>query len=401
MKFSIFNYIVNQENNYILIYNTLRGNIARIKKNQYSLDNQELIKYSFVVSDIQDECNIYKYAYFKRIFDNKALNLSIATTLDCNLRCPYCFEEGNKGPGKLTEDTESAICKYIYSKRTKQINITWFGGEPLLNFSCITNITEFLLRNRINFSSGIITNGTLLSEYIISKFDEYKISTIQITFDGIKEQHDKKRFFKNGKGTFDLIMSNIKKIVLNSRTQICLKTNIDKTNINSYNELKKLLSEHFHEQLKSKRLILTENYVRNKTNFSGCDNCLSNIEYFDFLHKTNNYPITIPTIKGPCPLRSRSSFAIGPDGSIYKCLEHLGNRDLAVGNIQDLSISVLKQSSYALNDLPFDDTICSQCNILPICGGGCPNERALKLGNDRPCPAEKFCLDKILYSLYK
>ncbi len=400
MKFSEFNYIANQAGNNILVYNTLRGNVIRIKKDDYSLDNQELMKYSFVVPEDQNESNVYKYAYLKRIFDNKVLNISISTTLDCNLRCPYCFEEGNKGPGNLTEDTENAICKYIYSKREKPVNITWFGGEPLLNFSSIANITEFLLKNNIKFSAGIITNGTLISERIVSKFDKYKIDTIQITFDGIKEEHDKKRFFNNRKGTFDLILSNIKKVVLNSKTQIFLKTNIDKTNINSYKELKEFLSKRFYQQLKSKRIVLTENYVRNKTNFVGCDNCLSNIEYFRFLHKVNNYPITMPAIKGPCPLRNRYSLALGPDGSIYKCLEHLGNKNLAIGNIKNLSISILRQSSYALNDLPFDDAICSRCNILPICGGGCPNERKSMNKDERPCPAEKLCLGEILNSLY-
>lgn len=401
MKFSSFNYIVNQENSYILIYNTLRGNVVRIKKENYSLDNQELIKHKFVVPDNQNESNIYKYAYLKKIFDEKSLNLSIATTLNCNLRCPYCFEEGNKSHEILTEDITNAICKYILSKRKRQISITWFGGEPLLNFNSITNISEFLLRNKIDFSSGIITNGTLLTEKMISKFDEYRINTAQITFDGTKELHDKKRFFKNGKGTFDLILSNINKIIEGSQTRIHLKTNIDRINIDSYNELKEQLSQIFYQEIKSKRLLLTENYVRNKTNFNGCENCLSKIEYFDFLHKRNNYPITIPTIKGPCPLRNNSSFAIGPDGSIYKCLEHLGNKDLAIGNILNFSISVLKHASYALNDLPFDDVICSQCNILPICGGGCPNERKLLHSDDRPCPIEKLCLHEILTSLYQ
>ncbi|MSS18185.1 hypothetical protein [Sodaliphilus pleomorphus] len=44
--------------------------------------------------------------------------------------------------------------------------------------------------------------------------------------------------------------------------------------------------------------------------------------------------------------------------------------------------------------------MCSHCNILPICGGGCPNERAKSKGKERPCPAEKYKINDIITKLY-
>lgn len=86
----------------------------------------------------------------------------------------------------------------------------------------------------------------------------------------------------------------------------------------------------------------------------------------------------------PCPLRSCSDFAIGPDGSIYKCLEFLGNKDKAIGNMLTHNIDIRKQASYALSYDPFNDEECCNCEIFLLCGGGCPIDRAKALKEKRP-----------------
>jgi uncharacterized protein len=69
---------------------------------------------------------------------------------------------------------------------------------------------------------------------------------------------------------------------------------------------------------------------------------------------------------------------IGPDGNIYKCLEHIGDKSKNIGNIKNYSISISKMAKIALSNEAFDDVECSNCAILPICGGGCPINRAQK-----------------------
>ena len=150
----------------------------------------------------------YKYYYLSRIFDNKNISLSVATTMSCNLRCPYCFEEGNKSPEFMHDDVADAIVKYLVSKKSHNINITWFGGEPLMNFKVIERISNSLKKNDVRYAASIITNGTLFTRGMIEKLDEYSIKSVQITLDGKQSQHDKKRFFVNGKGTYAKIRRN-------------------------------------------------------------------------------------------------------------------------------------------------------------------------------------------------
>lgn len=82
-------------------------------------------------------------------------------------------------------------------------------------------------------------------------------------------------------------------------------------------------------------------------------------------------------------------------------MEHLGEDKHAIGNINNFSFSLKKESASCFKNMPFDDSICSKCEILPICGGGCPNERANCAGEERPCPAEKYKINEIISKIYE
>lgn len=200
MKYSRFNILLDK-GTYFLAYNTLSKAMVRIKKEDFSIENSLLIDKGFVTAEDED-LKLYKYFYLSRLFDNKNISVSIATTMACNLRCPYCFEEGNKSNEMMSEDVAEAIVKYLVAKRKHEINVTWFGGEPLMNFKVIEKISNSLKEHNVTFSASIITNGTLLTDDMIRKLTHFSINSIQITLDGEQEQHNAKRFFANGKGTY-------------------------------------------------------------------------------------------------------------------------------------------------------------------------------------------------------
>lgn len=165
MKYSRFNILLDK-GTYFLAYNTLSKAMVRIKKEDFSIENSLLIDKGFVTAEDED-LKLYKYFYLSRLFDNKNISVSIATTMACNLRCPYCFEEGNKSNEMMSEDVAEAIVKYLVAKRKHEINVTWFGGEPLMNFKVIEKISNSLKEHNVTFSASIITNGTLLTDDMI------------------------------------------------------------------------------------------------------------------------------------------------------------------------------------------------------------------------------------------
>ncbi len=135
----------------------------------------------------------------------------------CNLNCSYCFAKKDNylSDNNLKMDfniAKNAIDFLIKHKGSnKNLNITFFGGEPLLNFDLIIEVLNYSEKiekeTGAKFSFSLTTNGTLLDK---KKYDLIKDKVeIMISIDGTKEIHDQNRKFKNGYPSWDLIMSNL------------------------------------------------------------------------------------------------------------------------------------------------------------------------------------------------
>ena len=82
---------------------------------------------------------LVKYVTLSRRNDDSRLILTINPTLACNFACPYCFEKQH--PDIFMNGTiENKIINFInLHKGAKILDVTWFGGEPLLAFDRIVS----------------------------------------------------------------------------------------------------------------------------------------------------------------------------------------------------------------------------------------------------------------------
>ncbi len=371
MKLSNYNFEIPIKDNKLIVFNTLTGAIVRIPRHAYTTKNIALINHRFVVPKNINELDLYKFRFMSAIYASQFWHITIAPTMQCNFKCPYCFEGNNKTGDAMNECVINSLKRFLKLKSDKFINITWFGGEPFLGWRVIAEISEFLISEDIRFSANAITNGSICSESIISKIDEYKIRRIQITLDGNRKTHDSKRIFKTGQPSFDLLIKNIHTYLNQTSVKVVIRINLDKNNINDYPELQSFLQSEFHDYIENHRIKISPSPVKNRTQFEGCSNCLSNEDYHKFEQSTLSIKKKLPKRYGPCSLRCRSSIGIGPDGSVYKCLEHFGDQSKAVGSLLTNTIDFNKEAQYAVGVLPFDIAPCSSCKLLPICGGGC------------------------------
>lgn len=145
--------------------------------------------------------------------------LTLQITQNCNLRCKYCVYSGNPKMHQRShtnrimpvETAKKAIdFLYEHSIDSPEVNIGFYGGEPLLHFSLIKELVAYV--NEIFFGKKVTynmtTNGTLLTENMIEFFCENKIA-VTVSLDGPKEIHDKNRVFKNGVGSFDTVIGKL------------------------------------------------------------------------------------------------------------------------------------------------------------------------------------------------
>lgn len=152
--------------------------------------------------------------------DRQLKELILQVTQQCNLRCSYCTYSGKYYNREHSDKKMSfnvarkAIDFYFeHSTETDQLNIAFYGGEPLLEFPLIKKCVEYAEKKvydkKLNFF--ITTNGTLLTDEVILFMIKHRFA-MTISLDGGKEEHDVNRKFRNGKGSFDIIVKNLQRL---------------------------------------------------------------------------------------------------------------------------------------------------------------------------------------------
>ena len=387
MKLSYYN-VVKSLGKETFIYNTLTSAFLKVSTDKWeSISEQSdmdlismLKKQGILVEDHNTEINKYKYCFYKNAFSDQLLELTIAPTMHCNFDCPYCFEGNNKIEPKMSKEVKDAIVKFIIKKsKYQRVNICWFGGEPLLAFDVIASISSTLDDNQVNFDANIITNGSLVTENVLQTLPSLHLTHIQISLDGLGEDHDKTRRYKSGKPSFSDIEHNIDAILSNTSIKLVLRVGVDNTHPDSYLKVFDYMNKKYPQAIAEKRVEIGANIIQNRTGFDKESICLSDQQLFDKekfdLCHDNCFKTSLPGLSMPCMYKKPASIAIDSLGLIYPCMELLGHTEKSIGNIVTGEISFSKRADLLFNNNAFDDEECLKCNMFPICGGGCPKDR--------------------------
>lgn len=141
------------------------------------------------------------------------LYLIVMPTEKCNFRCTYCYE--NFLLGRMSPLLVSSIKQLIASRlhELKALNLSWFGGEPLLAPDIIADLSSFSSEQSksygLRYYSDITTNGYLLTRKMQQSCLDWGIRDFQVSVDGQERTHDQRRKLANGKGTFGTIWQNL------------------------------------------------------------------------------------------------------------------------------------------------------------------------------------------------
>ena len=141
--------------------------------------------------------------------------LELIVTEDCNLKCTYCFEKDMHGSKKMSLKVAQAAIDLLfdYSQEEEELHLTYFGGEPLLNFPLIKSITEYVEKKeelsgkKVRFN--MTSNGLLLNESMAKYLARHEIKVL-LSIDGSKLSHDLCRVDKKGHGTFERSIKRFK-----------------------------------------------------------------------------------------------------------------------------------------------------------------------------------------------
>lgn len=368
----------------------------------FSLENsidKALYERGFIVDDDFNEYEHLKAWWENEIKESsKTLHVMIYTTDQCNFRCIYCPEKhvSKKLSDKYWTGLYNLIKKGLENSEYEQITMCFFGGEPLLETK---KILEFLYKieplrktyKNVDFCHTITTNGYLLTKELYKELNNLGMKRYQITVDGFKETHDIARPLVDGKGTWDVIINNLKAIsnLNDKRAEIHIRTNSNDTVDPTLESFYKWANNTFPN----------ENFffdLQGVTNFSGdLNEDLLAKDDSNHLKKNNEIRKMISErtysdalnilIKGcmMCRTSNKNAFALFTNGKISKCEAiHMGEGTI-VGELQENGTILYDYNIEDWHtDMEYEE--CENCIQYPLCGGrACPFRKTLSTGNNR------------------
>ncbi|MEK5239103.1 radical SAM protein [Paenibacillus sp. FSL L8-0470] len=420
MKSSNYNFFIDfPESNQVLAYNSRTASLALLEPKNYKeylefeknsviagLDEDFLKKLKiggFILENDINEHDIITHHLLRNRYKTDTLDLTIATTLNCNLGCVYCFEKDIRSNKKMGDEVKDRIVSIVEEQAgtIKFLSICWYGGEPLLDMTVIRDLSNKFIdiceSNKIEYSASIITNGYNLTPDIAAELASLKVTFAQVTIDGPKPIHDVRRPLVGGQPTFDRILNNVEKA--SEILPITLRINTDDSNKDDMDSLLDLIVA---RGLGSKVGVYLAQ-VKNENECYNTNVCMATsafTEISDNFDKkahlmgigSNLYQYPAPT--GPyCGADSANSYVIDPEGYLYNCWTEVGDMSKSFGNLVDYSFegNIGLKLQYMLYE-PQQNEECANCKYLPLCMGGCPYERLNNAGDY--CAAIKYNLER-------
>ena len=320
----------------------------------------------------------------------KALCLHIAHT--CNLNCSYCFASQGKYKG------ERAVMSFEVGKRAldfliensgtrRNLEVDFFGGEPLLNFEVVKQLVEYARKvekeHNKNFRFTLTTNGMLIDDDVID-FANREMSNVVLSLDGRKEIHDRFRVDYEGRGSFDQIVPKFQKLVkARGGKDYYMRGTFTHANPDFLEDIKTMLDLGFTE-LSMEPVVCApgdpaELTLKDMEIVKGQYEELAELmlkrekegKPFTFYH------YMIDLTGGPCIYKRISGcgsgteyMAVTPWGDLYPCHQFVGDDKFKLGNIYDGVVNKEIQNEF-FNCNVYARKECRDCWAKLYCSGGC------------------------------
>lgn len=399
MIWSRYNHIVKSDKFGYFLYNAMSGALLQIDNNDIGAfmelqknpdsvsdypNSEFLLDSQIVVSEQAEEDNLNNHIneILIRRYNPSHMSLTIAVTRACNFNCEYCYETDRPNV-YMTKTVEDSILEFVKQNEClRYLHIVWYGGEPLLNFATIKRLTKEFQKLNVQYSAQIVTNGYLMSSEISKQFVDLNIKTVQVTLDGDRNTHNKRRPLKDGGMTYERILENTKSLLANvPDVELYIRSNVDRDNIDKYPDFYKEIMEQLGNDSRVKPY---EGFV-NDVIESGCSSATKNImdpeARVDYIHShycSAGIEHTFLPIRRnqTCIANNMYCYLIDPVGDMYKCWISMQNKKYKIGNVAaNASFDSVMNSRYLCgSDYIFSEK-CRKCDVLPICEGGCPMVR--------------------------
>lgn len=336
----------------------------------------------------------------------KALCLNVAHA--CNMKCGYCFaQQGDFGmkPSLMSYDVGKKAFDFLihHSRQVKNLEVDFFGGEPLLNFEVVKRLV--LYGRKLEESTGkhfnftLTTNSLLLDEAVSDFLIEHDIAVI-LSLDGRPETNDRHRILNNGEGSYEKVLPHIRQMVACNPVSYYIRGTFTRHNLDFVADLRHIIDLGF-DNLSLEPAIGNTSYAIQEQDMSRVlkeYEALTDtlLEYHQAGRDIQFFHYNLNLQQGPCLAKRRSGcgagvdyLAITPEGDIYPCHQFIGENGFCMGNVENGSLDPEVGHRFQTNHLE-NKAQCRQCWARNFCGGGCHANNYFSNGNIA-IPAEVSC----------
>ncbi|MBQ2745381.1 MAG: thioether cross-link-forming SCIFF peptide maturase [Lachnospiraceae bacterium] len=320
----------------------------------------------------------------------KAMCLHIAH--DCNLACKYCFAEEGEYHGRralMSLEVGKKALDFLIENSGNRVNleVDFFGGEPLMNWDVVKELVKYG-RSREkecnkNFRFTLTTNGVLLNDDIM-EFANREMANVVLSLDGRKEVNDANRPFRNGKGSYDLIVPKFQEFAEQRKDMsYYVRGTFTRDHLDFSEDVKHYADLGFkHMSMEPVVALPDESYALREEDLPKI------MEEYDKLaveyikrHKEgkgfNFFHFNIDLDQGPCVAKRLSGcgsgteyLAVTPWGDFYPCHQFVGNEKFLMGNVYDGITRTDIQDEFKMCNV-YAKPKCRECFARYYCSGGC------------------------------
>lgn len=320
----------------------------------------------------------------------KALCLHVAHT--CNLNCSYCFaSQGNYHGDRAVMSLEVGKRALDFlienSKGRRNLEVDFFGGEPLMNFDMIKELVAYARKREKeenkNFRFTLTTNGVLVDDDVID-FANKEMSNVVLSLDGRKEVHDRFRVDYNGKGSWEKIVPKFQHFVeKRGNKNYYMRGTFTHANPDFVNDIEEMLRLGFTE-LSMEPVVCAADDPSALTE-EDLPIVLEQYEKLAFLmleKRKEGKPFTfyhymLDLKSGPCIYKRISGcgsgteyMAVTPWGDLYPCHQFVGDEKFKLGDIWSGVTNTKIQDEFAACNV-YTREECKDCWAKLYCSGGC------------------------------
>lgn len=322
-------------------------------------------------------------------------SLSLAIAQKCNLGCTYCYaQQGEFGsaPKLMSLDMALASVEFLLKEAQEgdQFNISFLGGEPLINRSVLRASTERAARlareTRAKIGFSVTTNGTLLAEEDGDFFEQHGFA-VTISLDGVGDTHDRLRSYKSGSGTYSRIINNVSPLLRQQqRMQVSARVTVTPKNLQLAETLDEFIGLGFHSVGFSPMLRSptgSDEMGSNDLETMLRQMILCGERFEDAIVAGRRYPFSnmVNALKEihhgthrPYPCGAGASyFGVSSEGELSACHRFVGDEEGDMGNLVT-GIDRTKQNNWLSQRNVHNQEPCRSCWARYLCGGGCHHE---------------------------